>query len=394
MIMGRHRVSTALSLLLFCLCGCLHRKLSIAGNYTVEANADYPMLVPGFSSTRVEGDFQVANVILESAGPNRQAELSPGCVIEGNVFSLRRGVPGDSKHWTIRSFSVQGWNLRGGKVDTDEQWKVFLIALARMQQQSCFPEGMSVFSLQQAFAAAIPLPASEVQSFFYSANAEGYVDLAPGMEIKIEELLPSPEVTAQSAMRGRRQSLYAYYQVVAGAAPGVALRRSVSGHRGENQTAGKESNLYPHLAESFTTVPLMRLFFESLPAGGSKRNAMVLGASHLDALEAATKLVEAQGNQGCTGHAENFVCVTFKDDSVSLLSAIRVNEHLAFYPFGTQLAFILPEPSGDKQTQALETVRVMRRLGRGGYAEILFPRTMESARQVVLLPGDKVDWSH
>ena len=76
-----------------------------------------------------------------------------------------------------------------------------------MQQHGCFPAGMSVFSLQRAFAAVIPLPASDVQSFFYSANAEGFVDLSPGMEIKIEEFLAS-------------QSSYAFYQVVSSAGGG------------------------------------------------------------------------------------------------------------------------------------------------------------------------------
>jgi hypothetical protein len=386
-------MSTAiLPLLLVCLSGCVHRKLSMQGNYTVEANAGYPLLVPSFASTRVEGDFQTANVILPSAKQEGQTKPGPGCVIEGNIFSLHPGIPPDSNHWTIRSFSVQGWSLRGSEVDTDEEWKLFLMELARMQQQGCFPAGMSVFSIQQAFAAAIPLPASEVQSFFYSANADGFVDLTPGMEIKIEEMLASRGVNGP-ATQGR-QSLYTYFQVVPGAEPGVALRRSVSGHRGEKQSAGREGNLYPHLADSFATAPLMRLFFESLPAGGSKRNAMLLGTSNLHDLEAATKLLEAQGNQVCATHSDHFVCVTFKDDSVSLLSPIRVNEHLIFYPFGTQLLFILPELPPDKQTQALATVRVMRRLPRGDYAEILFSRTMESARQVVLLPGDRVDWSH
>jgi hypothetical protein len=137
----------------------------------------------------------------------------------------------------------------------------------------------------------------------------------------------------------------------------------------------------------------MRLFFESFAAGGSKRNAMLLGASHVDDLEAATRLLEAQGNQACAEHKENFVCVVFKDDSVSLLSPIRINEHLDFYPFGTQLAIILPEPAPGKQTEALATVRVMRRLAGGDYAEVLFPKTMEGARQLVLLPEDRVHWS-
>jgi hypothetical protein len=274
----------------------------------------------------------------------------------------------------------------------DEEWKLFTEKLALIKQQGCFPPRMSVFSVQQAFAAVIPLPVSEVQSYFYSANAEGFVDLAPGMEIKIEEILLSREVIGQSAMRGR-QSLYAYYQVVSNAGPGVTLRRSTSGSRSQNQIAGRESNLYPHLSDSFATVPLMRLFFESVAAGGSKRNAMLLGASNLHDLEAATRLLETQGNQACTDHRENFVCVTFKDDSVSLLSPIRINEHLVFYPFGTQLAIILPEPPRGKQTEALATVRVMRRLAGGDYAEILFPRTMEGARQLVLLPGDRVYWS-
>jgi hypothetical protein len=375
------------SLLLLCVSGCLHRKLSLQGNYTVEGNAGYPMLVPAFTSTRVEGDFQTSNVILQGARQDSHTELSAGCVIEGDLFSLHPGIPADSKQWTMKGLSVQGWNLRGGKVDTDEQWKMFVGELAHMKQHGCFPAEMTVFSLQQAFAAVIPLPASEVQSFLYSANAEGFVDLSPGMEIKIEEMLASGEVTAQ------RQTAYIYYQVVSSAELGVALRRSVSGHRGQNQLAGQESNLYPQLPGSFAKAPLMRLFFESIPAGGSKRNAMLLGASHVNELEAATRLLEAQGNEACAAHTENFVCVTVKDDAVSLLSPIRINERLFFYPFGTQLAIILQQLSRDKQTEALATVRVMRRLARGDYAEIVFPRTMESARQVVLLPEDRVDWS-
>ena len=43
--------------------------------------------------------------------------------------------------------------------------------------------------------------------------------------------------------------------------------------------------------------------------------------------------------------------------------------------------------------KALATIRVMRAVNRGDYAEMLFPRTMESARQVVLLPDDRVHWS-
>ena len=388
MILRRYATQAAfLPLLLLCFSGCLHRKVSLQGNYTVEGNAGYPMLVPAFTSTRVEGDFQTSNVILQGARQDSHTELAAGCVIQGDLFSLHPGIPADSKHWTMKGLSVQGWNLRGGKVDTDEQWKMFVGQLALMKQQGCFPPEMTIFSLQQAFAAVIPLPASEVQSFLYSANSEGFVDLSPGMEIKIEEMLASGEATAQ------RQTAYTYYQVVSSTELGVALRRSVSGHRGQNQLAGQESNLYPHLPDSFAKAPLMRLFFESFPAGGSKRNAMILGASHLNGLEAATRLIEAHGNEACAAQESNFVCITFKDDSVSLLSPIRINEHLSFYPFGTQLAIILQGLSGDKQTEALATVHVMRRLARGDYAEVLFPRTMESARQLVLLPEDRVHWS-
>jgi hypothetical protein len=380
MMLRRHGVSIALlPLLLLCFSGCLQRKVSIQGNYTVENNAGYPMLVPAFASTHVEGDFQTANVILQIPGEKHQTKPGSGCMIEGDVFSLRPGDPADSNHWTIRGLSVQGWNLRGGTVDTDEQWRLFLGQLALMQQHGCFPPSMSVFSLQRAFAAAIPLPASELQSFHYSADAEGFVDLSPGMEIKIEEFLAS-------------QSLYAFYKVVPSAA-GVTLRRSASSQRGQSPSAGRESNLYPHLADSFATAPLMRLFFESIAAGSSKRNAMLLGASNLHDLEAATRLLETRGNQACTDHRENFVCVTFKDDSVSLLSSIWVNEHGVFYPFGTQLAILLQGLPRDQQTEALSTVRVMRPLARGDYAEVLFPKTMEGARQLVLLPGDRVHWS-
>ena len=73
------------------------------------------MLVPAFASTRVEGEFQTANVILQGARQASNRAQLRAALIEGDVFSLHPGNPADSNHWTIRSLSVQGWNLRGGR---------------------------------------------------------------------------------------------------------------------------------------------------------------------------------------------------------------------------------------------------------------------------------------
>ena len=183
-------------LLLFCL-GCLHRTPSIQGTYRLEENAGFPLLVPSFASTVVDGDFQTARLFLAENDRRNEGRRTRDCSVEGEVFSLHPDYPAAS--WTVRSLSLQGWNHRGSEIDIDAEWKLLAEKLDLLERHGCFAPGETAASIRQAIASVIPLPAGELQSFFYSADAEGFVDLAPGMEIKLEELRMPPPKTFQAA---------------------------------------------------------------------------------------------------------------------------------------------------------------------------------------------------
>ncbi len=388
------RLSTGvLSLLLFFCLGCVHRTPSTQGTYRLQENAGFPMLVPSFASTRVDGDYQTARLFLPETDRKNTAKRTEDCSAEGEVFSLQ---PDDPAHfWKVRSFSLQGWNHRGSEIDMDAQWRLLTEKLDLLDRHGCFPPGVNAASIRRAIAAVIPLPAGELQSFFYSADAEGFVDLAPGMEIKIEELRMSPPKTFQVAPPeiGDRQTVsgltssYGYFQVVSGSG-GTALRRSKP-RRG--WPAG-ENNLNAELANRFKATPRMRLFFETLSEGGATRSAMLLGSSSLHDLNTTTELIRTRGKVACATHQPELVCVIFVNDSVSLLASLWINGRLTLYPLGTQLVILLRGLPQGKEAKVLSSVRLMRPLASGAYAEILFPKTMEGVGQVTLLPGDRVTW--
>jgi hypothetical protein len=386
------RGSTALLslLLLFCL-GCLHRMPSSQGTYRLEENVNFPLLVPSFASTVVDGDFQTARLFLAENDQKNEGRNTRDCSVKGEVFSLHSDDR--ARTWTVQSLSLQGWNHRGSEIDLDAQWKLLAEKLDLLERNGCFAPGENAASIRQAIASVIPLPAGELQSFFYSADAEGFVDLAPGMEIKLEELqMPKtfqaarPEVGDQRTASGLTSS-EGYFEVVSGSG-GTALRRSKSKH---GRSAGG-NELYPDLPNRFATTPRMRLFFESLSKDGSTRSAMLLGSSNLRDLNATTERIRSCGKVACATHQPESVCVVFVNDSVSLLASLWINGHSTLYPLGTQLALILPELPQCKQAEVLSSVRVMRPLASGAYAEILFPKTMEAMRQVTLLPGDRIAW--
>jgi hypothetical protein len=109
-------------------------------------------------------------------------------------------------------------------------------------------------------------------------------------------------------------------------------------------------------------------------------------------LNATTERIRSRGKVACATHQPESVCVVFVNDSVSLLASLWINGRSTLYPLGTPLAVVLPELHQRRQAKLLSSVRVMRSLASGAYAEILFPKTMEALRQVTLLPGDRVAW--
>ena len=232
-----------------------------------------PFLVPSLDSLHREGDTQTLLIRLKD-GPVR-GTAGERCSVASAFFRLipsRRG-PDD---WEYRSLTAGGWARESS--DVYEDWKVFLQKLASSQYSGCFSADEDVFSIQRRLAAVTPLPATEVDAFLYSNDKDGYVDLAPGMEILIRDK-PSSETAHEHSSELR-------LRIEARRSGGVRMKR-VSGSPAHGS--------YPDMVSNYASVRFLRLFLQGISDYDSRHNPLLLGASDVQSLDAATRAVQSSG---------------------------------------------------------------------------------------------------
>ena len=213
----------AVCTLMFC-SGCLHHKISIVEGYRIDEKGDTPMLVPNEVENTSYGEFQTTTVTLPAGTSAARVRVPETCAIRGAVFSLQPGSHSGSS-WTVRSPRTSGWDTISGHYEIDAQWKQFILELARMHEQGCFPPGLSTQLIRSAIARRIPLPADLVPMFMYSDPGEHFVNLAPDMEIRIQKVLS----TGASSETGSSASLHLLtvdYAVVSRPGGGIGLKRN------------------------------------------------------------------------------------------------------------------------------------------------------------------------
>ncbi|HEX6494511.1 MAG TPA: hypothetical protein VF018_03440 [Acidobacteriaceae bacterium] len=348
--------------------GCIHPRTPIRASYAIEDEAGLPFLVPSVDSLHREGDTQSVVIRLKD-GPLRRTTGEHSSIASApfRLTPSRRG----SDEWEYWSLTAGGWARESS--DVYEDWKVFLQRLSSSQYSGCFSADEDVFSIKRSLAAVTPLPATEVDAFLYSNDKDGYVDLAPGMEILIRDK-PSSERAHGSDLRlrieGRRSG-------------GVQIKR-VSGSRAHGS--------YPDIVSNYASVRFLRLFLQGISDYDSQHNPLLLGASDVQSLNAATRAVQSSGRTSCGGVGHPVICTAIANGaSASLLIPVWMNGHRTEYPLGTQLGLVLARLPAERRP-ALKSLRVERALANGGFAPITFPRTDEGVVQVVLVAGDRVTW--
>jgi hypothetical protein len=389
----RISVLFALPLVLFC-AGCVHRPLQIKKNYSLEEVSELPLLVPSIPPKTVDGDFQTSLVTLSGKRMTNLATVQQ-CSIKGSVFSLEPDGPRTSNRWFVKSPSIQGWAKHGGEINLGAEWSSFTRDLLSLQGRGCFPLRESLSAVTRAVAEAMPLPASESLLFFYSFGGGGFADLAPGMQIKVERPLPDSLGRGNTAS-GYRGSLDAQYEVITSSESGVALHLSKTENRRSEKSQGPEGALIFRLSTRFATKPMLRLFLQSLKSNNTLRSPVLIGTTNAADLESATKQIEESSSGGCPSVSSAAIeCVSFgKGTAVSVLSSVWINDRLRYLPLGTTVGYVVEVHSkdGHEQAPALQTISLKRPLATGGYAEVTFPRALASARQVILLNGDRLSW--
>ena len=372
-----------------CCSGCLHHKIVIENGFRLTENSGAPMLAPISGQTSERGNFQTSILVLPDGSASAKDRVSHQCTMNDEVFSLRSASPSDSRHWTVRSPSISGWNTLAGDIDIYSQWKIFARDLARMNEDGCFPPGLTALEIRAAIAQRIPLPAEEVPSFFYSDQGTGFADLAPGMEVGLQKLLPAGKSISEQSERPPRMWA-ATYEVIPRQGGGVRLKLTRKIQRGPNGSSASEEKELLSLSQRFARTPVLRLFLEGVYGKGHVSNGILIGASTQSQLDALTDLIRQSDPAKCINF-EGTVCTEFPLGALTLFSTVWVNGHRTSCLLGTSLADLLRSQSRPEQTIALESVHVFRRLNLDHYAEIDFPRTESGANELRLLPGDRIE---
>jgi hypothetical protein len=351
------------------------------------------MLVPNAVQDTNSEEFQAVTVTLAAGTSSAVPQVRENCSIQGGVFSFQPVSNSNGRSWVVKSPSTTGWETASGKADLDAQWRLFIRELARMHDQACFPSGLNTQYIRTAIAERIPLPADLVPIFMYSDRGERFVNLAPGMEIRIQKALTK----GASINRGSDSSLRLLtvdYDVFSRPGGGIGLRLNHRPDREQRTSLGAEDRQLLTLEPRFSATSVLRLFlqgFSEEKQGKSESGPILIGATDAGRLDLLTDLIRKRDSVACV-NSPGDVCVDLPTGSVSLSSIIWINGRRTPSTFGTSLAaqlFRLPRP---KQAEALESVQVMRQLSLGRYANIQIRRTIEGAQQLLLLPGDRIMW--
>jgi hypothetical protein len=386
-----------LCVMLLCCSGCVGRKIVIEDGFSLRENNGAPMLVPTNDQSAASGNFQTSSLVLPGRSAGATNKVGRQCTNNGEIFSIRSVSPLNTRNWIVRSPSISGWYTLAGEIDIDSQWRIFTRGLARMNENGCFPPGLSAVEIQAAIARRIPLPASEVPLFFYSEKKMGSIELAPGMEVRLQHFLPASE-----SISGRSKGAFqaqpedyraAYYEVLPRHGEGVRLKLTRKVQKKSNGGSGVEGSELFSLSQQFGQTPVLRLFLEGVYGKGQVSNGILIGASNQKQLDALTDLVRQSDPAKCVNY-QGTVCAEFPPGAPSVYSIVWANGHRSPYLFGTSLADLLKSLPRQEQTIALESVQVFRKLNLHQYAEIDFARTENDASELLLLPGDRIKWRH
>lgn len=381
----------ALCVLMLCP-GCMRHKISILDGYRLDDKGGILMLVPAAAGNVDSTDFQTARLTLPVDSSRARTRVREDCLIKGRVFSLHSNSGADNRSWVVRGPSTLGWGKLSSEVDMDAQWTLFIRDLSRLYDRGCFPAGVSAQSIRTAVAKRIPLPASEVPIFTYSDRGERAVDLAPGMEIRVQQIVSSGTPANPASGDSIRVSS-AVYDVVSRRDGGIGLKPGRDAESQNNAPPGKEDRQLLTIAQRFAGASVLRLFLQGFSERESQSGAILIGAADTTRLDGLTDILRKTDHATCTNLGGG-LCMDFPPGSVSLLCFVWINGRRTTCPFGTSLASLLFRLAKPEQAEVLESVQVSRQLHLDHYARIQLTRTVDGAGQILLLPGDRIDWKN
>jgi hypothetical protein len=336
---------------------------------------------------------QKISIPVSAVGSSGEAPDTKDCSIKAAWFSFYRAP--ESKFWTVEIPTVRAWAKSGGTVDMKEEWQGFEAALHGLEQRRCFSSLDDYLQVKQRIAANLPAPADETLFYRYGYGPGGYVDLAQGMQLRIERDLYSGNDSEQPRPADYRGTTITSYGVLATAPDAVKLDFLRIDKKSAGATGPDATSLDVNLAAQFASSPRLRLFLQDLVvSGNAKTPAILIGASSENDLNAVTAEIATKPQIDCRDLLRwKVTCAIFRGPvTVSPMLQVTVNGAVTYIPIGSKLWFVLPYRQGAQETKLLQTVRVQRPF-QGKMTEVLFARNQEGVTQLLLMGEDRISWS-
>ena len=377
--MIRARVKLALVSVLLAACtGCALRQSN--STYVLsEINSQYFLLSP--DAAALQRDHQTLYI-------SRKDENQKDCLIQGPWFSFY-AAPGSKPQWIAETPSAAAWERSSGAVDMMEQWQGFETALYGFQQRHCFASMDEYLSAKQRVAASLSLPAGDILYYHYGFGPGGYVDLSPGMQLRIERDFFGASSTDYQG------TTITSYEISGNDESGITIRFLHVEKKSAGSTTPAPISSDVGLATQFATEPRLRLFLLNLAvSANTKAPAILIGASSKDELNAPTKAIESDPAISCSALQRWPVSCALFDGKVTVspMLEVFVNGAPAYFPIGSRLWAVLPHLTGAQQARVMRTLRLHRRF-QGKLVDVKFVPDSNTLSQLLLVGGDRISWS-
>jgi hypothetical protein len=372
--------------------GCALRETDI---YRLsEINSQYFLLSPDAATS--QGAHQTLRISFPRKGETPRIGTTIDCSIKGPWFSFYPASVNEP-HWIAETPTAAAWEQSSGAIDMKEQWQSFEGALYRLQQGQCFASMDEYLAVKQRIAASLSAPVVDTLFYRYAYGPGGYVDLAPGMQLRIERDWFSSHGYSQPRPADYQGTTITNYVVSCNAESGTALRfLGVE----KKLIASATPGLSPSdagLATQFATAPHLRLFLLNLVVSdNAKSPAILVGASTTEDLHEATQAIASDPGISCSSLVRRQVtCALFEGlVTVSPMLEVAVNGTPTHIPIGSRLWFITPRSMTNQQRSTLiRTLRIERQF-QGKLIRLQFARNLDGISQLPLVGGDRISWSN
>jgi hypothetical protein len=358
--------------------GCALRQSS--NNYRLgEINSQYFLLSPDAAAS--QHDRQVLAI-------SRKAGNQKDCSIKGPWFSFYP-ASGGKPQWIAETPSAAAWERSSGTIDMMDQWRSFEEAVYRLQQRQCFASLDEYLSAKQRIAASLSAPAGDTLYYRYGFGPGGYVDLAPGMQLRIERDFFGTHSTDYQG------TTITNYKISGNDESGTAIKFLHVEKRTAGSTTPVTTSSDAGLATRFATVPRLRLFLLNLVvSANAKAPAILIGASTKEDLNAPTQAIESDSSVSCsTLQRWPIKCALFDGSvTVSPMLEVFVNGAPTYIPIGYRLWAVLPHLTDVQQATLMRTLRLHRRF-QGKLVDVKFIPDSNTLSQLLLFGGDRISWS-